>query len=197
MGVFIPIISVLAYMMYSSMYKFNARIIELMKVDTKADGTEILMPTGRLKKMRFGWQTKEQTILETLGKKKRITPEMIGRMLPNNTFYIGLYLDKLIPIDFMFDGKILKTEIIPNVLRHDSAVMNEEEMIEFSNSKKWYENPVLVAIIWVVLIVMGTVAWVWIMWKFSSPDLGSLQANTNMMEKLAGYMSNSVGVAPA
>lgn len=195
LAVALPGLGFLGYLLYTSIYSKRLAIFEYMKVTSQDGKQSNLIWTGKITNSRIKYTDKSNTKLNNLGSKIKCSKDMLCQI--GNKFVVGRCNDQLIPIKFSFDGTQAFIEMVPNILRHDCSMMEQEEAIEFNPNNKWYQNPIVIAIIWVMIITAATCAWVWIMWKFSKPDLTALQANTNMIEKLANTLSGQTGGAPA
>ena len=161
--------------------------------------------TGRVIANRCRFVNKEETMCRSLYPlfNKKIIPAPNSKFIYGNKTVLcaqdekGQYIDVGVGFnETTIEGASLKLSLIPENRRHQQFLINKSLEQEFVEKKAWFENPMIVAIIFALLIIGASVAWWWISAKYFGAQYGALQDNTNAIMELAKTLGSKAGVTP-
>lgn len=187
--------------------RFGFRLVELGAASGGLDsqGFTRYIFTGKISMNYCRFINKEETLCRTLYPlfNKKIVPAPNSKYIYGGKTIIiakdekGKYIDVGVAFDqTTMEGVNMKMSLVPENRRHQQFLISKELESEFAEKQTWFQNPMIVAIIFALLIIGASVAWWWISAKYFGAQYGALQDNTNAIMELAKTLGAKAGVAP-
>ena len=194
----LPVIGAVIYRWYLTTYKFIGTEYEFYSIGRNKENTgDILSFTGNTKVRRFRWKDKNTILLKTLDGKRVISKDACGSFFANNKFVYGHYKDHIYPFRFNMDTTPVEAVLIPDALEQMCIIIEEENRVEFTPKKAWYEQPGLLTLGVVIVLAVLTGVTIYFVWKFTQPDVQQLGMFSDAINNLANnYGGKPLGVPP-